>query len=162
MTNEDIKTSKKFMCAGELARVFKSMICLFLTSSYILLRFKIVTEQELKSGDDLNIDGLVELSSQLIDNDKSCNAANDDFDSTGNNDNAFDQNEFDQSQGGQNFILDVLTIFSIGLTFIQVIIELQQVINMCLDLTDDDDDIIPGRPSMTQDAGGKLIKDGKD
>ena len=67
----------------------------------------------------------MELSSQLIDNDKSCNAANDDFDSTGNNDNAFDQNEFDQSQGGQNFILDVLTIFSIGLTFIQVIIELQ-------------------------------------
>ena len=44
----------------------------------------------------------------------------------------------------------------------QVIIELQQVINMCLDLTDDDDDIIPGRPSMTQDASGKLIKDGKD
>ena len=124
MTNEDIKTSKKFMCAGELARVFKSMICLFLTSSYILLRFKIVTEHELKSGDDLNIDGLVELSSQLIDSDKSCNAANDDFDTAEINDNAFAQNEFDQSQG-QNFILDALTIFSIGLTFVQVIIELQ-------------------------------------
>ena len=89
MTNEDIKTSKKFMCAGELARVFKSMICLFLTSSYILLRFKIVTEHELKSGEDLNIDGLVELSSQLIDNDKSCNALNEAFDPTDVNDTAF-------------------------------------------------------------------------
>ena len=40
MTNEDVKTAKKFVCAAELARVFKSMICLFLTTSFVLLRLK--------------------------------------------------------------------------------------------------------------------------
>ena len=33
---------------------------------------------------------------------------------------------------------------------------------MCLDLTDDEDDIIPGRSTMTHDATGKLIKENKD
>ena len=71
MTSEDIKTSKKFMCAGELARVFKSMICLFLTTSYILLRFQIVSEQELDGDLERNIDGLTELATHLTDNENS-------------------------------------------------------------------------------------------
>ena len=30
---------------------------------------------------------------------------------------------------------------------------------MCLDLTDDDDDLLPKRPTMIQDANGKYLKD---
>lgn len=80
MTNEDIKTSKKFMCAGELARVFKSMICLFLTTSYILLRFRIVSEQELDGDSESNIDGLTELATHLSENESSCKVSAEDTD----------------------------------------------------------------------------------
>jgi len=40
MTVDDQKASKKFVCASELARVFKSMICLFLTTSFLFLNMK--------------------------------------------------------------------------------------------------------------------------
>lgn len=40
MTIDDQKASKKFVCASELARVFKSMICLFLTTSFLFLNMK--------------------------------------------------------------------------------------------------------------------------
>ena len=40
MTLDDQKASKKFVCASELARVFKSMICLFLTTSFLFINMK--------------------------------------------------------------------------------------------------------------------------
>ena len=40
MTPDDQKASKKFVCASELARMFKSMICLFLTTSFLILNIK--------------------------------------------------------------------------------------------------------------------------
>ena len=113
MTSEDIKTSKKFICAGELARVFKSMICLFLTTSYILMRFKIVTEQEIEGDADKNIDGLTELATHLTDSENSCKSTDGDFQST----DPTDIQSLGQSHS-QSFLLDVFTMISIGLSLV--------------------------------------------
>ena len=43
MPVEDIKSAKKYICAAEMARVFKNMISLFLTTSFILLRIKLAS-----------------------------------------------------------------------------------------------------------------------
>ena len=40
MTLDDQRAAKKFICASELARVFKSMICLFLTTSFLFLNLR--------------------------------------------------------------------------------------------------------------------------
>ena len=50
MTMEDLKSAKKYICAGELARVFKNMISLFLTTSYVLLRIKQTATSSTGSG----------------------------------------------------------------------------------------------------------------
>ena len=76
MTSEDVKTSKKFVCAAELARVFKSMICLFLTTSFILLRLKTTT---LKTKDEdrlpiIPMDGYTDFTPLFGDDEKdACN-----------------------------------------------------------------------------------------
>lgn len=49
MTPDDQKSSKKFICASELARVFKSLICLFLTTSFLVLDLDNKTEDQIES-----------------------------------------------------------------------------------------------------------------
>lgn len=56
MTPDDQKASKKFVCASELARVFKSMICLFLTTSFLFLNVKHFSKEELSDDDMLDVD----------------------------------------------------------------------------------------------------------
>ena len=70
MTLDDQKASKKFVCASELARVFKSMIGLFLTTSFLFLNMRndngLMMEDE--NYDDFPSDELLSANGEVIDN----------------------------------------------------------------------------------------------
>ena len=58
------------------------------------------------------------------------------------------------------FLIEILLpIVSIGLTLISIMIELQQVINLCLDFTDDDDDALANRAHAAKGADGKPLRE---
>ena len=123
MTSEDVKTSKKFVCAAELARVFKSMICLFLTTSFILLRLKATSlkGKEIAEEDLLPIEA--DFTSLFGEDEKdACSqiytSIDLDFPMS-----AFSFG-FEQTLNTQFLIEILLPIFSIGLTLISIMIEL--------------------------------------
>ena len=70
MTLDDQKASKKFVCASELARVFKSMIGLFLTTSFLFLNMRndngLMMEDE--NYDDFPSDELLSANGEVIGN----------------------------------------------------------------------------------------------
>lgn len=107
----DVKNTKKYTCLCELSCVFKHMISLFLTTSYVLLRIR----QTINSVDDVEID--------------------------------LDDMRFDGPNWGgafvhtfnQDYLIDfMLPVTSLCLTLLSIMVELQQVINMCLDMDDDE------------------------
>ena len=52
------------------------------------------------------------------------------------------------------FLIEILLpVFSVGLTLISIMIELQQVINMCLDFTDDEDEQYANRGTINPATG---------
>ena len=103
----DFKNAKKYTCLCELSCVFKHMISLFLTTSFVLLRIR----QTINSVDDVDFT----------------------FE-----DLRFGHHSFD-SQFNRDYLVDfILPVTSLCLTLLSIMVELQQVINMCLDMDEEE------------------------
>ena len=111
LPSSDVKNTKKYTFLCELSCVFKHMISLFLTTSYVLLRIR----QTINSVEDVEVN----------------------FD---------DLRKESHSWGtvfvhsfNQDYLIDfILPVTSLCLTLLSIMVELQQVINMCLDMDEDD------------------------
>lgn len=111
MPSADAKNTKKYTFLCELSCVFKHMISLFLTTSYVLLRIR----QTINSVED------VEISLEEIRLD------------------AHNWGSAFVHPFNQDYLIDfILPVTSLCLTLLSIMVELQQVINMCLDMDEED------------------------
>lgn len=119
MPQSDVKNTKKYTCLCELSCVFKHMISLFLTTSYVLLRIRetIINDDDLEIGiEDLNWSGALK---------KSFN---------------------------KDYMIDfILPVSSLCLTLLSIMVEIQQVINMCLDMDYDEQTHVQQQPEKEKD-----------
>lgn len=106
LPTQDAKAARKYTCLAELSRVFKNMIGLFLTTSYVLLRIKNTVSMP---EPEFTTDMITEDSTDLF------LAFNYDY--------------------MIDFLLPVATLC---LMLLSIMIELQQVINLCLDFDEDE------------------------
>ena len=119
LPQSDVKNTKKYTCLCELSCVFKHMISLFLTTSYVLLRIR----QTINSDDDADI-------------------SIEDLNWTGALQKTFNK----------NYMIDfLLPVSSLCLTLLSIMVELQQVINMCLDMDDDEQSHVQQQPEKEKD-----------
>jgi hypothetical protein len=119
LPQSDVKNTKKYTCLCELSCVFKHMISLFLTTSYVLLRIRetIINDDDLEIGiEDLNWSGALK---------KSFN---------------------------KDYMIDfILPVSSLCLTLLSIMVEIQQVINMCLDMDYDEQTHVQQQPEKEKD-----------
>ena len=130
MTLDDQKASKKFVCASELARVFKSMICLFLTASFLYLNFKDDLTDPDKNHEEAapQRDESLPLSPiELLTNSRSAHL-----------DDAKDAGPWFFAR--QTFWVGCMALLCLLVTVLNLLFEAQIVINLCIEFIDEDDE----------------------
>mmetsp|Transcript_6467 Transcript_6467/g.7553 ORF Transcript_6467/g.7553 Transcript_6467/m.7553 type:complete len:153 (+) Transcript_6467:88-546(+) len=139
MTPDDQRASKKFVCASELARMFKSMICLFLTTSFLILNVKPGSMDSPSAsspvqGEDIHyLEDPAEMAADQTGVFKDSAYAFDDSMAT-------EEHSQFQSSPEHSVKLNMMAIICLVVTVLNMFFEAQTVINMCLEFIEDDEE----------------------